>query len=214
MMQGRTFNDAGPYVFFFLFFLQGKVSQCESNQASLNRSTKSGTKPSVLLQASTLETQQVANARAHEIDNMRIHLRLQDNWTDHCSTCGASRALAHHVHESLPPRCSIGHQSQCQQQPVGSDLPPTVLSTSRFSPFLHGGALPVGVRCVGARETCSSGRTTQCDVDGKLCSMMEKQTRGHDLNRSLQRTAAPASRRTLASVLSVGSGGRSDPQKT
>ena len=88
MMQGRTF------FFPFFFLLQGKVSQCESNQASLNRSTKSGTKPSVLLQASTLETQQVANARAHEIDNMRIHLRLQDKWTDHCSTCGASRALA------------------------------------------------------------------------------------------------------------------------
>ena len=43
---------------------------------------------------------------------------------------------------SLPPRCSIGRQSQCQQQPIGNDLPPTILSTLRLSLFLHGGALP------------------------------------------------------------------------
>ena len=88
-----------------------------------------------------------------------------------------------------------GPLQHLRKQPVGNDLFPKVLSTSRFSPFLHGGHCPIGVCCVGARETCSSGRTTQRDVDGQLCSVME---------RLLQRTDAPASRQTLASVLLVG----------
>ena len=134
------------------------------NQASPNRSTKSGTKPSVPVRASTLETKQLANARAHERDNMRIHLRLQDNGRTIATPAVHEPWPGPSSPRTLPPRCSIGRQSQCRQQPIGNDLPPTVLSG-----FLHSCTVehcPIGVRCIGERETCSSGRTTQRDVDG------------------------------------------------
>ena len=152
------------------FFFHMKVNVSHAKSSLPEQVNQIRHKPSVPVQASTLETKQVADARAHEFDNMRFHLRLHDKWTDHCSHLG----LGHHVHEV----CRLAAPSATSLNANNNQLATTslILSTSRLSPFLHGGALPHWCALRWYTEDLQQWCTTQRDVDGLLCSVMEKQT--------------------------------------
>ena len=147
---------------------------CSADQ--LNRSNKSGTGSSVPCRSTVGgEVRELANDLAHELDNMRSHLRAQARWAD-LLKIGARDSTSSKASELHRPPVSRATTTKWHLSPS---------SSSAYLRSLSGRALaraaPFSLAAPGSR--CHS----PFDVNGKLSSVVERKTSSQNFDLMLRR---------------------------